>query len=188
MMSSTLEQYIRVYDNIITADVCARTVASLSCDHSWEDHNFNNTSTRTVATGEDDLQMNWSNIEQKQLIQNKIYSAIETYIIKDLACEWFAGWQGYSPLRFNRYNEQNKMKLHCDHIQDLFGPGTNGIPILSIVGALNNDYEGGEFVMWDTVIDIPPGAVLIFPSNFMYPHRVNPVTLGTRYSYVSWVY
>jgi predicted 2-oxoglutarate/Fe(II)-dependent dioxygenase YbiX len=80
------------------------------------------------------------------------------------------------------------MKLHCDHIQDLFGPGTNGIPILSIVGALNNDYEGGEFVMWDTVIDIPPGAVLIFPSNFMYPHRVNPVTLGTRYSYVSWVY
>ena len=42
--------------------------------------------------------------------------------------------------------------------------------------------------MWDTVIDIPPGAVLIFPSNFMYPHKVEPVTKGTRYSYVSWVY
>mgnify|MGYP001213588018 CR=1 FL=1 len=30
------------------------------------------------------------------------------------------------------------------------------------------------------------GDVVIFPSNFMYPHRVEKVTKGTRYSFVTW--
>ena len=32
------------------------------------------------------------------------------------------------------------------------------------------------------------GDILIFPSNFMYPHRVEPVKKGIRFSFVSWVY
>ena len=43
--------------------------------------------------------------------------------------------------------------------------------------------------MWgDQVIPFEAGDVIIFPSNFMYPHRVEPVTKGARYSYVSWAY
>ena len=61
--------------------------------------------------------------------------------------------------------------------------------MLSIVGQLNEDFEGGEFVMWgDQVIPFEKGDIIIFPSNFMYPHRVEPVTKGERYSYVSWAY
>jgi predicted 2-oxoglutarate/Fe(II)-dependent dioxygenase YbiX len=188
MINNTIDKYIKVYENIIDEDTCNNTVKSLKNDELWEDHYFNNNTTQERVTFVDDLQMSWSDIKEKQTIQDNLYKALENYIINDLDHKWFAGWRGYSPLRFNRYSEKKKMKLHCDHIHDLFGPGINGIPILSIVGGLNNDYEGGEFVMWDTVIDIPPGAVLIFPSNFMYPHKVEPVTKGTRYSYVSWVY
>ena len=32
------------------------------------------------------------------------------------------------------------------------------------------------------------GDVLIFPSNFMYPHRVTEVKRGIRYSAISWVW
>jgi predicted 2-oxoglutarate/Fe(II)-dependent dioxygenase YbiX len=79
------------------------------------------------------------------------------------------------------------MKQHCDHIHSLFEGERKGIPVLSIVGLLNDDFEGGEFIMWgDEVIPMSAGSVLVFPSNFMYPHRVNPVTKGTRYSFVSW--
>ena len=54
---------------------------------------------------------------------------------------------------------------------------------------LNDDYEGGDFIMWETEkIELPQGSIMIFPSNFMYPHKVTPVTEGTRYSYVSWTY
>jgi len=31
------------------------------------------------------------------------------------------------------------------------------------------------------------GRVIMFPSNFMYPHTVNNVEKGCRYSIVSWI-
>ena len=40
----------------------------------------------------------------------------------------------------------------------------------------------------DEKIDLSKGDIIIFPSNFMYPHKVEPVTKGTRYSYISWIW
>ena len=78
---------------------------------------------------------------------------------------------------------------HCDHIHSLFDGERKGVPILSIVGALNNDYTGGEFIMWnEEKIELPAGSVMIFPSSFLYPHEVRPVITGTRYSFVQWVW
>ena len=82
------------------------------------------------------------------------------------------------------------MENHCDHIHSMFDGERKGIPILSIVGVLNDDYEGGELIMFDgdKTISTKKGDLLIFPSNFLYPHRITPVTKGPRYSYVSWVW
>ena len=54
--------------------------------------------------------------------------------------------------------------------------------------ALNDDYEGGEFAFWnrEKKVVLKKGSVLMFPSNFMYPHEVLPVTKGTRYSIITW--
>jgi predicted 2-oxoglutarate/Fe(II)-dependent dioxygenase YbiX len=54
--------------------------------------------------------------------------------------------------------------------------------------ALNDDYEGGEWGFWDKekVIKAKKGSVIMFPSNFMYPHEIMPVTKGTRYSIITW--
>jgi predicted 2-oxoglutarate/Fe(II)-dependent dioxygenase YbiX len=53
---------------------------------------------------------------------------------------------------------------------------------------LNDDYEGGEFSFFDRelVYNLKKGSCIMFPSNFMYPHEVMPVTSGTRYSIVTW--
>ena len=40
----------------------------------------------------------------------------------------------------------------------------------------------------DYVIELKQGDVLMFPSVFLYPHRVNPVTKGVRDTFVSWVW
>ena len=102
---------------------------------------------------------------------------------------WYNGWNGYSELRFNKYDKTTQMKLHCDHIHTLFDGQIKGIPTLSILGVLNDDYEGGDLIMWDEEkIDLKGGSLLIFPSNFLYPHEVKPVTKGSRYSYVSWAW
>jgi len=54
--------------------------------------------------------------------------------------------------------------------------------------ALNDDYEGGEFAFFgrEIKIKLKKGSVLLFPSNFMYPHEIMPVTKGTRYSIITW--
>ena len=54
-----------------------------------------------------------------------------------------------------------------------------------------NSYEGGEMSLEDIDSELPKaedvrqqGTVLFFPS--FIPHKVNPVTRGTRYSLVAW--
>ena len=57
---------------------------------------------------------------------------------------------------------------------------------------LNNDYEGGNLCFKDnitnneTVIDTKPNRLIIWPSNFLFPHSVRPTNKGTRYSIVAW--
>ena len=35
-------------------------------------------------------------------------------------------------------------------------------------------------------IKLKKGDAIMFPSNFMYPHEIMPVTQGTRYSIITW--
>jgi predicted 2-oxoglutarate/Fe(II)-dependent dioxygenase YbiX len=60
--------------------------------------------------------------------------------------------------------------------------------VVSCSIALNDDYEGGEFAFFNREVKykIPKGSALLFPSNFMYPHEIMPVTGGTRYSVITW--
>ena len=79
------------------------------------------------------------------------------------------------------------MDSHWDNIRDIFDGERKGVPIFTVAGVLNDDYSGGEFIMFDDYkIEIKQGDVIIFPSTFLYPHRVSPVIEGIRYSYVSW--
>jgi Rps23 Pro-64 3,4-dihydroxylase Tpa1-like proline 4-hydroxylase len=84
-----------------------------------------------------------------------------------------------------RYGLGGHYKFHCDD-----GPGINRK--YSSILMLNNDYEGGElcFKLGDKELQINnrPGSLVIWPSNFMYPHSVKPLTKGTRYSVVSWMH
>ncbi len=62
----------------------------------------------------------------------------------------------------------------------------------SLILMLNNDFEGGEITFTtpsyeeEYKIKNVPGRLLIWPSNFLFPHKVNEVTKGTRYSIVGW--
>tara|TARA_R100000329_G_C7528750_1_gene186527 strand:- start:13 stop:573 length:561 start_codon:yes stop_codon:yes gene_type:complete len=64
---------------------------------------------------------------------------------------------------------------------------------LSVIINLNEDYEGGEVVFFHPTerkpysnTNLKTGDLLIFPSNFLYPHKVTKITKGFRYSVVSW--
>ena len=129
------------------------------------------------------------------LIKDQWYKIISAYII-DWASQkekmkWFMSWNGYAFPKFMEYNKATSMQKHCDHIWSLFEDNgkPRGIPVLSIITALNDNYSGGEIIMCEKYkYKLKAGETLIFPSNFLYPHEVKKITKGTRHSMVSWVY
>ena len=83
------------------------------------------------------------------------------------------------------------MTNHCDHIQEIFSDNgqPRGIPTLSIITALNDNYSGGAIIMCEKYkYSLKTGETIVFPSNFLYPHSIKKITKGTRFSMVSWVY
>lgn len=91
-------------------------------------------------------------------------------------------------LRFNRYRIGERLTKHVDHITSIFDGERKGIPILSVIGQLNDNYEGGELVINDEIIPLKQGDICVFPSVYLYPHEIRTVTKGERISFVTWAY
>tara|TARA_X000000368_G_C23010422_1_gene703212 strand:+ start:1072 stop:1650 length:579 start_codon:yes stop_codon:yes gene_type:complete len=188
-----LRSYVKVYKKFLNKETCEDTLIQLKqiefTQHQFYDHSKGKTEPRS-GKYELDYFTDYNNNKVKNsnfLIEN-IWHGIKQYQT-DLNLPWYDSWEGFSAIKYNRYTENKKMALHIDHIKSLFEGEKRGIPILTCLGLLNNDYLGGEFIMWgDEIVDLRQGDMVIFPSNFMYPHQVAPVQSGTRYSYISWVW
>ena len=85
-----------------------------------------------------------------------------------------------------KYSVGGRYKIHTDHY-------TTTSRHLSIIINLNDGYEGGDLIFTDQKekeikrLKLNRGSVVFFPSNFMYPHSIEPITKGTRYSIISWL-
>jgi|TARA_R100000008_G_scaffold76434_1_gene56259 predicted 2-oxoglutarate/Fe(II)-dependent dioxygenase YbiX len=188
-MKKRLEDYVIKFQGFLDKKFCNETIKQLK-KNGWEDHYFNYsvTNENIKRSGNQELEISYQQIPNKKIIMDKLFTAIASYQ-KNLNFYWWNTWNGYTSIRFNRYTKTKKMAFHCDHIHTIFDGKRRGVPILSCLGALNDNYTGGEFVLFkDTVIELKQGELLIFPSSFLYPHKVEPVKKGKRYTYISWVW
>ena len=189
---NNLKDYILHLNKWIPKNILNTTLKELIKNKEWETHQYAGAGTPLgPLNGKKELDVCFdTNFTCFKELMNLTWKAIEKYILIDnISGESFTGWNGFTTLRFNRYKKGQIMSKHADHIQSLFTGKNRGIPILSIVCVLNDNYEGGEFVMFDDYeIKFKPGDLIIFPSIFLYPHLVKPVKKGTRYSFVSWVW
>ena len=194
-MNKNIEHYFFRKENFLDKKYCENTIDELSmCD--WKKHEwyYSTIDSFDKKSGDNESEVIMDDAfsknigERNNFILDKLHSIILEYI-ESFNFPWFFAWEGYSAMKFIRYSQGQTMKNHCDHIHTLFDGKRKGIPILSIIGLLNDDYEGGELIMFeDKKIDTKVGDVLIFPSNFLYPHEITPVSKGVRYSYTSWVW
>lgn len=192
-MEKDLRFYLKKLNKFIPEKICKQTIKELNSikEKNWTKHTFYSVKEKNFVSisGNKELSVIESNkISTKQEIMNLIYSGLSIYF-EDLNFHWCKGWSGFSSIRFNKYKKNKQMAEHCDHIHTLFDGEIKGIPILSVVGVLNENYSGGEFIMFqDSEIQFQSGDLLIFPSIFLYPHKVNSVKKGIRYSFVSWTW
>jgi hypothetical protein len=186
---NNLKNYIKVYP-WLDKKLCNQIRNELK-KVTWQKHYFYNAkhNLSSILSGEQEPNIFFGKIPTSDKLTKKVWEVINQYICVDLKSEYFNGWEGFTDIRFNQYQKGNTMAKHIDHVHDMFEGERKGIPVLSIVGLLNDDFEGGEFIMFDDMeIKIKQGEILIFPSIFLYPHKVNPVTKGIRESFVSWVW
>ena len=194
-MDKNIEHYVFHKENFLNEKYCENCIDELNkC--TWKKHEW--------YTPKTDSRRSLSGDNEPEIIHSKMFSndvhKINDFIIQELHStiieyvesfkfDWFGGWEGYSAMKFIRYSLGQTMANHCDHIHSIFDGERRGVPILSVIGVLNDDYEGGELIMFgDKKIDTKAGDLLIFPANFMFPHEITPVLKGARYSYISWVW
>ena len=188
-LNTDLKNYVVQFKGRVDKNLCDTLVREIDTMQ-FEQHTFYDANTKVHGprSGSKELSVSWDDCPSKEILSKKLWYVIREYLIQ-IDMPWFVKWSGYTDPRFNKYDEDKKMALHCDHIQSMFDGERKGIPILSMLGVLNDDYKGGEFIMFDdTEIKFDKGDILVFPSLFLYPHKVEPVKSGTRYSFISWVW
>ena len=87
-------------------------------------------------------------------------------------------------LRFLKYGIDSNYTWHTD-----IGRSETSLRKLTAIIQLSeeNDYDGGEFLVAAKKFKTKKGSAIIFPANFMYPHKVMEITKGIRWSIVTWL-
>ena len=187
---SNLKDYVMRIP-VLSEGLCQSVVSELK-KQEWTDHTFSDyDGNKTYKKQSETCKTIHKGTSVDSIIMDSLYEPIKHYLTK-LGQPYFKSWAGYTSVKYNKYETGKSMQKHIDHIHDIFQNDIEipkGIPTLSIIGVLNNDFGGGAIEMFeDTQYNLKTGELLIFPSIFLYPHKVCEVTKGTRYSFVSWVY
>lgn len=186
-MTLLITDYIRVYREYTQDEV--DLIVDWADSFEWAPHQWKGGKDGETSSTRSEQELDVSSPPKPvgSLVELKQKTAIDNYVQEFPLCATLM--QGSSYPRFNRYSENTNMKMHVDHVKSIFDGTQRGIPILSMVSVFNDDYEGGEFVFNDDhVVELKAGDTLVFPSVFMYAHRVETVTKGSRLSCVTWVY
>ena len=98
------------------------------------------------------------------------------------------------PCSILRYQEGQFYKRHVDNLlfSSRLEEAARQVPIrdVSVVGYLNEEFEGGETYFDRQQVKITPrtGSVLVFPAYWTHPHASLPVQRCTKYPFTTWLF
>ena len=153
------QDYIRQYKGILTEEQC-RTIISASEYGQWEEVEHNDTRVCDIA------------LIQSSALDDILFDAFGQMLKLYAEDFWRAASMhtdtGYSLLR---YSASDYCPIHHEPV----GSGIRAIINLS-------ECDGGELQFYaKEKVDSSVGTGIIFPSSFMFPYEVLPVTEGFRY-------
>jgi Rps23 Pro-64 3,4-dihydroxylase Tpa1-like proline 4-hydroxylase len=185
-----IKNFIKIYDEVLPWNVLSNLIrfANVSKfeetqvgggEESRIDFNIRRTYTLPLSNLKNSLSdIHWFNLLysyfDKNLKQYKFDKNIIDYEYRNIF-----------DIEILKYENTGFYTWHVDHFATV--PRT-----MSCILLLNNNYEGGNLCFrnpdgsgeWE--VEVKPNRMIIWPSNFLYPHTVKPVTKGKRYSVVAW--
>ena len=185
-----LSDYIFFYPDVLDSKTCKKIISRYDNKDwdGWKTSKFVNKNSPSETTS-DEVLMDEYWIKNKNPYHKNIKKAFD-YCVEDYI--HFNPRIGkneieFTDFRINRYVPGGFMQQHTDAIHHSHGQ-KQGYPHLTSLLFLNDDFEGGDFVLCDDqYIEKKQGSALVFPSNFMFPHEVKKVTEGKRFSIMTWI-
>lgn len=185
--SAHLRPYIRVFENLLPVDVCAQLIGEFAESDEWKPALVGDRVVAPEIRRVDVIELsNRSVLERNPTVRKHLEQALYTAALKAVrfyqgifpACRIVEG-QAFELLR---YRAGGYYRDHTDSFRRV--PRS-----LSCSFALNDDFAGGgwSFFGGEYALHPPRGSVVLFPSNFMFPHAIQEVTHGTRYAIVTWM-
>jgi len=185
-----IKNFIKIYDEVLPWNVLSNIIRFaniLKFEKSkiggHEDTKIDFNVRRTYVKALSNLNDSLSNVHWFNLLAYFFDQKLKQYP-KDINSLDY-GYKKIFDISILKYENTGFYTWHVDHFADI--PRT-----MSCILLLNNDYEGGNLCFrnpdgsgeWE--VEVKPNRMIIWPSNFLYPHTVKPVTKGTRYSVVAW--
>ena len=185
-----IKNFIKIYDEVLPWNVLSNLIRFANSsnfqetrvgggDISRTDFNIRKTFTLPLSN----LNNSFSNIHWFNLLYNYFNKNLKQYKIDANILDY--DYKDICDIEILKYENTGFYTWHVDHFATI--PRT-----MSCILLLNNDYEGGNLCFrnpdgsgeWE--VDVKPNRMIIWPSIFLYPHTVKPVTKGKRYSVVAW--
>ncbi len=170
--------------NIFPFNLCDEIVREYSNENFFRRNN----SIGTRNLGEINLSdyglINKKNSYTRKKIENDIFNNIGNCIE-----EYVEMTQYHLPIKEDVGYSMRKMvqgDYYGKHDDQAIGIDTTKLTITIVI---NDEFKGGNFTFFDEEIiyEFKKGDVIMFPSNFMYPHSVQPITEGVRYNLTTWL-
>ncbi len=186
-MITTLQDYIKVYKDVLTSEDCDSIISHPKNDETWEE------SLPVWGTNQNYMVQNRRKCDYIDMSQEgKSYKDIDEMLynrfsdtIKKYSENTYLILGRDSGYQLLRYKKRGGYIRHVDSV-----PERQNHICCSIL--LNDDFGGGELTFFgsDNIDEYTPkltkGDMIIFPANFMYPYAINSITSGERYSVVTW--
>jgi predicted 2-oxoglutarate/Fe(II)-dependent dioxygenase YbiX len=182
-----LKDYILVLEDIMSHKLCDDILNEYINSNEWigssvdSKRKIDKNKRNCTAIGISANQIIEKNKNIRQDLDNKVFECAKESIKeynKKFNQAIISKDSGYDLLKYE------KGGFYTEHVDSFI----NSPKTISCSFVLNNDFKGGEFSFFNNKIIYPlkKGVAIMFPSNFLYPHSVLPVTQGTRYSIVTW--
>jgi hypothetical protein len=185
-----IKKFIKIYDEVLPWDVLSNLIRFANVSKFEEtkigggkkaETNFN--IRRTYALQLSNLNNSLSNVHWFNLLHFYFDKNLKQYKYDNNILDY--DYRNIFDIEILKYENTGFYTWHVDHFADI--PRT-----MSCILLLNNDYEGGNICFrnpdgseeWE--VEVKPNRMILWPSNFLYPHTVKPVTKGKRYSVVAW--
>lgn len=185
--SRHLRPYVVMFEDLLASEVCDQLIAEFAVSDEWKPALVGDRVVAPDIRRVDVIELSRRSVLARNLaVRTRMEQALFAAALKAVrryenlfpSCRIVEG-QAFELLR---YRTGGYYRQHTDSFRRV--PRS-----LSCSFALNDDFSGGGWAFFggDHLLQPPKGSIILFPSNFMFPHEILEVTGGTRYAVVTWM-